>query len=58
MTFDVYNIKYENVLLVNTPVLLATHVSLCKKTFGWLEKGYGAMKIRWWVHAVIEARKR
>lgn len=46
MTFDVYNIKYENVLLVNTPVLFATHVSLCNKTFGWLEKGYGAMKIR------------
>lgn len=31
MTFDVYNIKYENVLLVNTPVLFTSHVSLCKK---------------------------
>jgi len=58
MTFDEYNIKYEYVLFLSTPVLFKTHVSLCKTTFGWLEKGYDAMKIRWWVHAVIEARKR
>jgi hypothetical protein len=58
MSLDVNYIEYENVLLVNTPILFATHVSLCETAFGWLEKGYSAMKIRWWVHAVIEARKR
>lgn len=41
-----------------TPVLFMNHVTLYQTAFERFEKGYSAMKIRWWVHAVIEARKR